>query len=399
MYANRNKYLAVTLVVALGVLAGTAGCSKIEPSTNNLRPALAYRVGSLSGIETDLYPGEIRARHEADHAFRISGKMVARLVDAGSLVKRGQPLARLDPQDTKLAADATNANAAAAETEATFADAEYRRFKGLFAKGFVSQSALDQKLNVANAAKARLESARAQASVSINQAGYAVLTAEQDGVVTQVMAESGQVVAAGQAVLRIANPAEKELSISVPEAKIGEFRSAGAKGTAPKALRVATWSFPDKYYQAKVREVGAAADPVTRTYPVRVSIQDTDDSVQLGMTAFALFVGAGDADTLAVPLSSLYVKGAITGVWLIAADGKVSLKPVTVLQYKENVALVKNGIKAGDLIVAAGVHKLREGEVVKPVTDPQVTGDGKVAHAPLDPRPVQQQVAGHGIGN
>lgn len=399
MYANRNKQLTVVIGITLTLLACLGGCSKIEPVTNNLRPALAYRIGTISGVETDLYPGEIRARHEADHAFRISGKMVARLVDAGSVVKRGQQLARLDPQDTKLAADATNANAAAAETEATFADAEYRRFKDLFAKGFVSQSALDQKLNVANAAKARLESARAQASVSINQAGYAVLTAEQDGVVTQVMAESGQVVTAGQAVLRIADPGEKELSISVPEARIGEFRSAGTSGAAPRALRVATWSFPDKYYQGKVREVGASADPVTRTYPVRVSIKNTDESVQLGMTAFALFVGAADSDTLAVPLSSLYVKGTITGVWQIANDGRVSLKPVNVLQYKENVALIKGGVKAGDLIVAAGVHKLREGEVVKPVTDPQVTGDGKVAHAPIDQVQAQQQVAARGSRN
>ena len=166
MYANRNKQLTVVIGITLTLLAGLGGCSKIEPVTNNLRPALAYRIGTISGVETDLYPGEIRARQEADHAFRISGKMVARLVDAGSVVKRGQPLARLDPQDTKLAADATNANAAAAETEATFADAESRRFKDLFAKGFVSQSALDQKLNVANAAPARLESARAQASVA-----------------------------------------------------------------------------------------------------------------------------------------------------------------------------------------------------------------------------------------
>jgi len=113
MYANINKRLTVTIGIALTLLAGPGGCSKDEPATNNLRPALAFRIGTLSGIETDLYPGEIRARHETDHAFRISGKMTARLVDAGSVVKRGQPLARLDPQDTKLAADATNANAAA----------------------------------------------------------------------------------------------------------------------------------------------------------------------------------------------------------------------------------------------------------------------------------------------
>lgn len=384
-----NKYLTNPLVPALLAAAIIAGCSKPESTSSSLRPALSYKISANAGVDADVYPGEIRARHEADHAFRIGGKMVARLVDQGSVVRRGQPLARLDPQDSKLAADASTANVTAAETEATFADAEYKRFKDLFAKGFVSQSALDQKLNVANAAKARLESARAQANVSINQAGYAVLTAEQDGVVTQVMAESGQVVAPGQAVMRIANPAEKELSISVPEAKITEFRTAGTNGAAKKELRVATWSQPDKYYAAKVREVSAAADPITRTYAVRVTLQKADEVVQLGMSAYAVLLGANEAGVLAVPLSALYVKGNTTGVWLIAADGKVSLKPVTVVQYKENSALIKDGVKIGDVIVAAGVHKLREGEVVKPISDPQVTGDGKVAYAPADSPPAQ----------
>ncbi|MBL8522319.1 MAG: efflux RND transporter periplasmic adaptor subunit [Betaproteobacteria bacterium] len=395
----KNKYLISLLTPIFVVTAFLAGCSKPEAAGTTLRPALSYKIGANSGVDADVYPGEIRARHEADHAFRIGGKMVARLVDQGSVVRRGQPLARLDPQDSKLAADASTANVTAADTEATFADAEYKRFKDLFVKGFVSQSALDQKLNVANAAKARLESARAQASVSINQAGYAVLTAEQDGVVTQVMAESGQVVAQGQAVMRIANPAEKELSISVPEAKIAEFRTAGSNSAAKKELRVATWSQPDKYYAAKVREVSAAADPITRTYAVRVTLQKADDIVQLGMSAYAVFLGANDAGVLAVPLSSLYVKGNTTGVWLIAADGKVSLKPVTVVQYKENLALIKDGVKIGDVIVAAGVHKLREGEMVKPISDPQVTGDGKVAYAPTDNPPVQAKVNTSFFGN
>lgn len=399
MNAIKNKRLITLIASTLLAASLLAGCSKSEVAGTALRPALSYKISANSGIDADVYPGEIRARHEADHAFRIGGKMVARLVDQGSVVRRGQPLAKLDPQDSKLAADASTANVTAAETEATFADAEYKRFKDLFAKGFVSQSALDQKLNVANAAKARLESTRAQASVSINQAGYAVLTAEQDGVVTQVMAESGQVVAQGQAVMRIANPAEKELSISVPEAKIAEFRAAGTNGAARKELRVATWSQPDKYYAAKVREVSAAADPITRTYAVRVTLQKADEIVQLGMSAYAVFLGANDADVLAVPLSSLYVKGNTTGVWLIAADGRVSLKPVTVVQYKENLALIKDGVKIGDVIVAAGVHKLREGEMVKPISDPQVTGDGKVAYAPIDNPPVQAKANTSFFGN
>jgi RND family efflux transporter MFP subunit len=267
----------------------------------------------------------------------------------------------------------------------------------LFNRGFVSQSALDQKLNVANAAKARLAAAQAQASVSTNQAGYATLTAEQDGVVTQVTAEAGQVVAAGQAVMRIADPAEKELSISAPESKIADFRRLGAKGLPVRDLRVATWAQPEKYYAAKVREVSGAADPLTRTYAIRITLQKADDDVQLGMSAFAVFIGANGPETLAVPLSALYVKnssaGLMTGVWQIGDDGKVSLRTVTVIQYTETAALVKGGVKIGDIIVAAGVHKLREGEMVRPITDPQVTGDGKVAIAPAEAGPTQTKIA------
>ncbi|MCY7389319.1 MAG: efflux RND transporter periplasmic adaptor subunit [Burkholderiales bacterium] len=333
-------------------------------------------------MDSEVFAGDIHARVEADHAFRVAGKIAQRLVDAGAVVKKGQALARIDSQDVRFAADAGKAQVAAQQTEAEFADAELKRFQDLFNKGFVSKSALDQKINVANAAKARLDAARAQSSVSTNQEGYATLTAETNGVVTQVMAEAGQVVAAGQAVMKIANPQEKELSISVPEAKLGEFKG---KGAAPRELRVALWSNPGKYYKAKIREIGGAADPVTRTYAVRITLLEIDEAVQLGMSAYAVFVGANEADTLAVPLSSLYVRDKTTGVWQIAADGKVSLKAVSVVQYRETSAVIKatNGsLKPGDIIVAAGVHKLREGEVVKPIVDPVVTGDGKVAYAP-----------------
>ena len=392
-----HKQLSANFALVLLTITVAASCTPSADTIIVPRPALAYRIGTSSGVEADVYPGEIRARREADHAFRIGGKMVARLVEQGNVVKRGQPLAQLDPQDVKLGADSAAANVNAAATEATFADAEFNRFKDLFNKGFVSQSALDQKLNVANAAKARLEAARAQAHVSSNQAGYATLTAEQDGVVTQVMAEAGQVVAAGQAVMRIADPAEKELSISAPESKIADFRRLGAKGSPVRDLRVATWAQPDKYYPAKIREVSGAADPLTRTYAIRITVQNADENMQLGMSAFAVFISANASETMAVPLSALYVKDSgtamVTGVWQIGADGKVSLKPVTVVQYRENAAMIKGGVKIGDIIVAAGVHKLREGEVVKPITDPQVTGDGKVAHAPAEITVAQAKIA------
>ena len=383
-----NKQLLPFAASTFTLIAMVSGCSKVVETAPSARPALAFKIGASSGVDADVYPGEIRARREADHAFRIGGKMISRMVEQGSVVKRGQVLAQLDPQDVKLAVDSAGANVSAAATEASFADAELNRFRDLFNKGFVSQSALDQKLNVANAAKARLEAARAQASVSSNQASYAMLTAEQDGVVTQVIAEAGQVVAAGQAVMRIADPAEKELSISAPESKIADFRQLGAKATPVRDLRVATWAKPERYYNAKIREVSGAADPITRTYAIRITLQNADENVQLGMSAFAVFTGANDEGAIAVPLSALYVKnsaaGTVTGVWQIAADGKIALRPVMVVQYRENAALIKGGVRIGDIIVAAGVHKLREGDVVKPIIDPQVTGDGKVAYAPID---------------
>ena len=396
---------SIMLASLLISLTSVSGCSHQEANAPAPRPALAYQIKSDAGSETELYAGDIRARVEVDHAFRVGGKIIQRMVDAGATVKKGQALARIDPEDIKLAANAAASQVAAQKTEADFAENELKRYRDLFIKGFVSQSALDQKISVTNAAKARLEAVRSQAAVSLNQAGYATLVAEMDGVVTQVMAEAGQVVAQGQAVMRIANPNEKELAISASESKVADFRKIFAQSNAKKAvkdaaknagvnLRVALWSQPGKYYPARIREIGGAADPVTRTYAIRLSLQNPDEAIQLGMTAYAVFGAANESDTLSVPLSSIYVKGDprgdVVGVWLIAADGKISLKPITVLQYRETTAFIEpvqgagSGIKAGDLIVAAGVHKLREGEIVKPVIDALIKGDGKVSYVSPD---------------
>ena len=163
------KHLPVIFATAFASLLALTGCTKPDPAQTQNRPALAYKIPLTSGINSDVYAGDIRARIEADHAFRVGGKISQRLVDAGAMVKKGQALARIDAQDVRLAADAGTAQLAAQQTEATFANAELKRFQDLFNKGFVSQSALDQKLNVANAAKARLDAARAQSGFTNNQ--------------------------------------------------------------------------------------------------------------------------------------------------------------------------------------------------------------------------------------
>jgi RND family efflux transporter MFP subunit len=382
--ANSNQYRRFLggIISTVVVASGLAGCGKSETAAPTIRPALAYKITPGSGTDIDVYSGDIRARYEVDHAFRVGGKIARRLVEAGAVVKRGQPLAELDPQDAKLAADAARSQVTALQTEADFADAELKRYRDLFTKGFISQSALDQKNNVANAARARLDAQKATATVSLNQAGYATLVAQTDGVVTQVSAEAGQVVAQGQTVLRVANQNELELAIAIPESRIGDFRGANLK----RPIRVHLWSKPEVFYAGKVREVSGAADATTRTYAGRIAVtvgKENKDSVGLGMSAFAAFVGSEEPGSFAVPLSALYAKGNNIGVWQIGADGKVTLKPVTVMQYRETNALVTSSqVKPGDTIVAAGVQKLRDGEVVKPLVDPQVKGDGKVAFVP-----------------
>jgi len=378
---NSSFLLKIITLASVAALAGSLnGCAKAEAETAVVRPALVFKIGQGAGVDAEVYPGEVHSRVEADMGFRIGGKMVARLVDQGATVRQGQPLARLDPQDVKLAADASRANVSATKAEYDFAEAEAKRFKTLLDKNFISQSAYDAKINTRDATKARYESAQAQAAVNMNQAGYATLLADQDGVVTQVMAEAGQVVAQGQSVMRIANPREREVAITVSESRISEFRAEKDS----KQLYIKLTSAPEKNYPAKVREIGAAADPATRTYPVRVSFVKADDDVKLGMTAYVAFLGATDEGQIAVPLSSIYQQGDKTLVWVVGADNKLAPRLVSVVKYRENAALITGPLKVGDLIVAAGVHKLREGQVVKPVTDPIVTGNNQVAVVPAE---------------
>jgi len=188
--------------VALALIL--SGCAKEDPPPPPVPPVVLAQVKAGVADAASVFAGEVKPRHEADLAFRIGGKVVARSVDTGARVRRGQVLARLDPADVGLQTDAAKAALAAAEADHTFARAEAQRFERLHAEKFVSASAVEQKKNLANAALARLDQARAQFAVAQNQAGYATLVAPDDGVITAILAESGQVVAAGQAVMKLA---------------------------------------------------------------------------------------------------------------------------------------------------------------------------------------------------
>ena len=362
MKARRSSVTLVAVALAAALATMLPGCSKHEPPAEPVRPVKLARVSLGGTAAATVFAGEVKARHESELGFRIGGKVVARLVDVGAQVKKGATLARLDPADVALQAQAAKAAVAAAQTEHEFAKAEFDRYDNLHKQKFVSGSALDQKRNAMNANAAKLEQARAQLAVASNQAGYATLVADQDGVVTAVSAEVGQVVTPGQTVVRLANEKEIEVVIAVPENRLDELKAA-------KGIAVALWANPDKVYAAKVREIAPAVDASTRTFAVRVSIVAPDADVRWGMTANVLVQGGADVSAAAlVPSASIYhAEDGSPAVWIYdPATQTVALRRVAIDAFREDGALVSSGVRNGEWIVAAGVHKLRAGQAVKP---------------------------------
>ena len=356
-----------TLALAFLSAALLAGCAKEKPVAEPVRPVLVQQVVPGSAGGRDVYSGELRARHEADLSFRIGGKLVARPVDAGARVKRGQVLARLDPEDARLASQSAQAQLAAAESDFTLAKAELDRYADLLAKKFISQSAFDARQNAFTAARARVEQARAQASLSGNQANYTALSADADGVVLSVSAEPGQVVAAGQPVLRLARDGEKEVVLNAPEGELARFKPG-------QEARIALWAEPGKVFAGRVREIAGGADPVTRTYAVRVTAVDAPPTAQLGMTANVTF-GSATGTAVVLPLSAVMGatlsqgKANTASVWVVdPKSGQVHARKVEVSQFGEHGATITSGLQAGELVVTAGVHKLRENQVVRHVS-------------------------------
>ena len=326
-----------------------AACGKEAPPAEPARPVLTRLVGETVDDETPGYAGEVRSRFETPLAFRIPGKISARLVDAGAQVRAGQVLARLDPADTAL-------SAASAEAQRELAEADLRRFRNLRQKNFVSQAALE-------ARETAFRSAQAQADLARNQASYAVLRADQAGVVGQVAAEVGQVVAAGQTVMRLARADTLEVAIAIPEIRMPELRTLGE-------ARVSLWADSQAGYRGRLRELSPVADPVTRTYAARVSIDDADARVLLGMTATVRFARPDGHARLSVPLGAIFQQDGRPALWVVDAGQTVALRPVAVARYREDTALLESGVQAGERIVVAGVHKLSPGDRVRVVDQP-----------------------------
>lgn len=335
-------------------------CSRPAPPPEPVRAVRTVTVGQTSSGGHVDYAAEVRPRTESRLSFRVGGKMVARPVELGDAVKAGQVLARLDPMDLQLSQEAARSGLEAARVNAEQAGVDFRRFKELRDQGFISAADLDRRESAYKAAQAQFEQARAQASVQGNQARYTTLVADTNGVVTAVEAEPGAVLSAGAAVLRVAPDGPRDVVFAVPEQQAAAFRALEGK---PGVLQVRFWGSGQAPMTAAVREVAAAADPVTRTFAVKADIGRAP--VRLGQTATVTLPTPASTGVLKLPLAAVFEQKGQSHVWLLdKASMTVRAQAVRVAGAEGNTVLIAEGLTPGQTVVAAGVHTLTAGQKV-----------------------------------
>ena len=357
MVAFKKQRQICPLILSVIAAAVLAGCSKPAEKTEDIRPVRAMVLASSDVDVNAEFSGEVRARVESRLGFRVGGKIVARKVDVGTLVRHGQVLMQLDPQDLQLSQAQALAGLRAAETNRDLAKAELKRYQELRSKNFVSQAVLDAKDSTYKAAQANVDASQAAYRGQSNQAGYASLVSDVDGVVTAVDAEVGQVVQPGTPVVRVAKQGEKEIVIGLPEDKVETLRRV-------QDVQVRLWADPKNAVAGKIREISPVADPSTRTYTVKVAIPDSLAEAKLGMTAVVQFASKTATPQIKVPLTALYYEKSASSVWVVDG-GVVRLVPVTIAGAAGNDIVLASGVKAGQTVVTAGVNLLKPGQKVK----------------------------------
>lgn len=347
--------VAGLIVVTLGL----AGCSQEKAEVKDIiRRVKVVEIGQAQTSRELDYSGSVRARTEMNLGFRISGKITERLVDIGQHVTSGDVLARVDPTDYELSVKSAKASLDAAERQVETVDLSRKRAEQLFAKNFTSKSQLEQATLSYNQAVATRDAARSTLAQAQNQVRYTDLKAGQNGIVTAVSADVGQVVGAGTPVVTVAVDGEKEVLIAVPEMDIAEFKPG-------KDVKAGFWSDDALSLDGKVREVAGSADPQSRTFAVRVSLPD-DPRVLLGMTANIEASVASRQQVVSIPLSALAEKDGQKIVWTVdRGSDTVHPRQIKVAEFTADGVSVADGLKPGDVVVAAGTQFMTENLQVK----------------------------------
>lgn len=353
---NNRKGLA--LLMALVMALAAAGCGQKAATVEKAPFVKTQQAGSGTEADTGTYAGTVRGRYETNLAFQVGGQILSRNVQEGSRVRAGDTLMVINAKDVVQQSNAGDAQVAQARAQLDLAQRNLARYSELYQEDAVAASVLDQYQANYDAAFATYQQALATAAQGHNALGYTNLTAGADGVISEIKAEEGQVVAAGQTVMTLVQTDELEVEIAVPENRIDDV----AVGTP---VKVSFWALSQEV-DGTVREVAPMADSTSRTYKVRVSIPNPPEGMQLGMTAsVAISHNDGSASSGAVlPLSAIYQTGDSPEVWVVTDDDTVTLKSVEVENFGDNTVLV-HGLAPTDVVVTAGVHKLREGQAVR----------------------------------
>jgi multidrug efflux system membrane fusion protein len=358
---------AVAALMALGAaglaaretLSGqTAATDRIEERT--AQPVRVTRVALTSADRSESYTGTLRPQHEVPLAFRLPGKLVARLVDVGDRVKAGQVVARLDASDARLQLEAAEAELAAARTDLARAEADARRSRDLFAAGHVARAELDRVLSAEAEALSRADRAKQSRSLAANQLSYTELVAEEDGIVTATLAEDGQVVAAGQPVLSVAREGALDVVFALPE----QQRDFLQRATASAEI----WGLADEPYALTLRDVSPDADPLGRTYRVRMTLTAPDAEASFGRTVTVRLRTSGAEPAVALPLAAVISNGTGASVWRLPPGADhVERVAVEVVAVQAQVALLRGPLNEGDTIISLGAQKIDPARAVRVV--------------------------------
>ena len=371
-----HKFTPTAAILATALLL--AACSKPAPPEEPIRAVKVTTVGLESIKSGAEFAGEVRARVESRLGFRVAGKIVRRQAELGKRVKAGDVLAQLDPQDYKLATQAASAQTAAALTNRDLALADFKRFKSLKDQNYISGAELERRDAALKAAQAQLDQAQAQLAGQGNQSAYTTLVADVSGVITSIDAEPGQVVTAGTPVVRIAQDGPRDVIFAVPEDKV-------ALMIVGSTTDVRTWS-SNTQYKGVVREVAASADPVTRTFTVKVAL-DAKDTPALGTTVSVIpqaFDRSG-VQVVKLPTSAFRQDGQNSSVWLLdPSTMTVKLQPVVIATADGNDVVVASGLQPGMQVVVAGVHVLSPGQKVTIYKDKSAVSPVKTAGAAMN---------------
>src|SRR5947208_10217606 len=349
----------IAFLAVFGLLPfALAACTRATPSDDPRTQSPLVRVATVAPADAAdrSFTGIVAARVQSDLGFRVSGKVLERLIDTGQAVKRGQPLMRIDPTDLRLAARAHEEAITAATARALQTANEEARLRRLLPAGAASASAYEQAKAAAESARAELNAAEARADVARNETSYAELLADADGVVVETLAEPGQVVGAGQVVIRVAHAGRREAVIELPETLRPAIGSTGRASLYGSGLTG----------PAKLRQLSDAANRQTRTFEARYVLEGRLADAPLGSTISMQISDGRSAPALQVPIGAIFDSGEGPGVWLVEGDTpRVTRRAVQIASLSGEAASVIGDLKAGHRVVALGAHLLREGEHVR----------------------------------